>query len=96
MLKEITEDAKKFGDDRRTLLETVAPVSVAEVAVPDEPVTVIVSRNGWVRTRQGHGIVPDTIAYKAGDFGWIVAESRTVWPLVLIDGNGRAWWADLL
>jgi topoisomerase-4 subunit A len=91
VLKEIAEDAKKFGDDRRTLLETVAPISVAEVAVPDEPVTVIVSRNGWVRTRQGHGIVPDTISYKAGDFGWVVAESRTVWPLVLIDTNGRAY-----
>ena len=91
VLKEIAEDAKKFGDDRRTLLETVAPISVAEVAVPDEPVTVIVSRNGWVRTRQGHGIVPDTISYKAGDFGWVVAESRTIWPLVLIDTNGRAY-----
>ncbi|RTL57764.1 MAG: DNA topoisomerase IV subunit A [Rhodocyclaceae bacterium] len=91
VLKEIADDAKKFGDDRRTLLETVAPISVAEVAVPDEPVTVIVSKNGWVRARQGHGIVPDTISYKAGDFGWVVAESRTIWPLVLIDTNGRAY-----
>lgn len=91
VLKEIAEDAKKYGDDRRTLLEAVAPVSVAEVAVPDEPVTVIVSKNGWVRVRQGHNIVPDTISYKAGDFGWLVAESRTVWPLVLIDTNGRAY-----
>jgi len=91
VLKEIAEDAKKYGDDRRTLLEAVAPVSVAEVAVPDEPVTVIVSKNGWVRVRQGHNIVPDTISYKAGDFGWLVAESRTVWPLVLLDTNGRAY-----
>jgi topoisomerase-4 subunit A len=61
------------------------------VATPDDPVTVILSKNGWVRTRQGHGIDPNSIAYKTGDFPWLVAESRTVWPLVLIDSNGRAY-----
>ena len=91
VVREITDDAKKFGDDRRTLIEAVAPVSSAEVAIPDEPVTVIVSKNGWVRVRQGHGIDPNSITYKTGDFPWFVADSRTVWPLVVIDGNGRAY-----
>jgi topoisomerase-4 subunit A len=27
ILKEITEDAKRFGDDRRTLIEAVTPIS---------------------------------------------------------------------
>ncbi|MCX8087416.1 MAG: DNA topoisomerase IV subunit A [Rhodocyclaceae bacterium] len=91
VVKEISEDAKRFGDARRTLIEAVAPVSPAEVAIPDEPVTVILSKNGWVRTRQGHGIDPASIAYKTGDFPFLVAESRTIWPLVLIDTNGRAY-----
>ncbi len=91
VVREITEDAKKYGDDRRTLIETVAPVTAAEVAIPDEPVTVILSKNGWVRTRQGHGIDPASIAYKTGDFPYLVQESRTVWPLVVIDTNGRTY-----
>jgi len=91
VVREITEDAKKYGDERRTLIEAVAPVSVAEVAIPDEPVTVILSQNGWVRTRQGHGIDPGTISYKAGDYPMLVVESRTVWPLVIIDTLGRAY-----
>jgi topoisomerase-4 subunit A len=91
ILKEIGEDAKKFGDDRRTLLKSVAPIAIAEVAIPDEPVTVIVSKNGWARSRQGHGIDPNVITYKAGDFPFFVAESRTVHPLVLIDTKGRAY-----
>jgi topoisomerase IV subunit A len=91
VVREITEDAKKYGDERRTLIEAVTPVTSAEVAIPDEPVTVILSKNGWVRTRQGHGIDPASIAYKTGDFPYLVAESRTVWPLVLIDSNGRAY-----
>ena len=91
ILKEIGDDAKQYGDARRTLLETVAPVTIAEVAIPDEPVTVIVSKNGWVRSRQGHGIDPNSISYKSGDFPFFVAESRTVLPLVLLDSKGRAY-----
>ena len=91
VVREITEDAKKFGDDRRTLIEAVAPTAAAEVAIPDEPVTVIVSKNGWVRSRQGHGIDPGGIGYKTGDFPWLVIEARTVWPLLMIDTAGRAY-----
>lgn len=91
ILKEIADDTKKFGDPRRTLIEAVAPVASAEIAVPDEPVTVILSRNGWVRTRQGHGIDPATITYKAGDFPLLVEEARTTWPLVVVDTKGRAY-----
>jgi topoisomerase-4 subunit A len=89
--KEIAEDAKRFGDERRTLMEAVTPISQGEIAVPDEPVTVIISKNGWVRSRQGHGIDPAGITYKTGDFPWMVAETRTVWPLIVIDSNGRSY-----
>ena len=91
ILKEIADDAKQFGDPRRTLIEAVAPTASAAVAIPDEPVTVILSMNGWARTRQGHGIDPATITYKNGDSPFLVAESRTIWPLVLLDSNGRAY-----
>jgi topoisomerase IV subunit A len=91
ILKEIQDDAKKYGDDRRTLVEAVAAVAPAEISVPDEPVTVIVSKNGWVRSRQGHAIDPAGITYKAGDFGFAVIETRTTWPLIVVDSNGRAY-----
>ena len=91
ILKEISEDTKKFGDKRRTLIEAVASIAPAEIAVPDEPVTVVLSKNGWVRARQGHGLDPATLTYKTGDFPMLVMESRTVWPLVLVDTRGRAY-----
>jgi topoisomerase-4 subunit A len=91
IVKEIEADAKKYGDARRTLVETVEPVRPAEVAVADEPVTVIVSANGWVRARQGHGIDRATITYKQGDQEGAIIESRTTWPLVLLDNKGRAY-----
>ena len=91
LIKEIRDDAKKHGDARRTLIETVTPVAPAEISVPDEPVTVILSGNGWVRSRQGHGIDPASINYKTGDQGFALIETRTVWPLVVIDTKGRAY-----
>ncbi len=91
MQKEIADDAKRYGDPRRTLIEAVAPSVASEIAVPDEAVTVILSKSGWVRSRLGHGIDPASIAYKTGDQPFLVAESRTIWPLVLIDDRGRAY-----
>ncbi|MDO8789757.1 MAG: DNA topoisomerase IV subunit A [Sulfuritalea sp.] len=89
--KEIADDSKRFGDERRTLMEAVTPITQGEIAAPDEPVTVIVSKNGWVRSRQGYGLDPASITYKTGDFPWMVAETRTVWPLIVIDSNGRSY-----
>ncbi|WP_230969136.1 DNA topoisomerase IV subunit A [Nitrogeniibacter aestuarii] len=91
ILKEINEDAKKYGDDRRTLIESVEPVAAAEIKVADEPITVIISKNGWVRTRQGHGIDPESVNYKAGDSGFMLIETRTVWPLIVVDTKGRGY-----
>ncbi|MDP1653730.1 MAG: DNA topoisomerase IV subunit A [Rhodocyclaceae bacterium] len=91
LLKEIEQDAKQYGDERRTLIEAVAPVAPAEIQVQDEPVTVILSKNGWVRRRDGHELDRTAITYKAGDYPFLVAETRTTWPLVVVDSNGRAY-----
>lgn len=95
IVKEIEADAKKHGDARRTLIEAVAATpsgrSELKVNVPDEPVTVILSKAGWLRSRQGHGIAVDSIAYKTGDAAFAIFETRTTWPLLLLDSNGRAY-----
>ena len=93
VVAEIRADAKKYGDDRRTLIETATAVtaSVAEAAIADEPVTVIVSKNGWMRARNGHGLDLSALQYKAGDSALAVIETRTVWPLILLDSLGRTY-----
>ena len=52
LVKEIEADAKSFEDARRTLIQAEKR-AVVEVRVVDEPVTVIVSQKGWVRTQKG-------------------------------------------
>ncbi len=90
IVAEIEADAARFGDARRTLIEAVAPAAVSR-SVADEPITVTVSRNGWIRSRQGHGLDAAQFAWKAGDAPLAVLETRTVSGVVVLDTLGRAY-----
>jgi topoisomerase-4 subunit A len=90
VIGEIEADAKAFGDKRRTVIEESEKAAV-ETPVVDEPVTVIFSKNGWVRARQGHGVDAATLSFKEGDALHALIPCRTVDPVVFIDSNGRAY-----
>jgi len=90
VVAEIEADAARYGDARRTRIEAVAPVTVSR-SVPDEPITVTLSRNGWIRSRQGHGLDATQFAWKAGDAPLAILETRTVNGVVVLDTLGRAY-----
>lgn len=90
IVSEIEGDAKRFGDKRRTLIEAVAPVVLSQT-VPDEPLTVTLSRHGWIRSRQGHGLDATQFAWKTGDGPLAILETRTVHPVIVLDTLGRAY-----
>jgi len=93
--REIKQDAEKYGDDRRTLIEPVERSQASQKAfVVDEPVTILLSKNGWIRARQGHNVERDAITWKAGDSELAVIETRTVRPIVILDSNGRCYAFD--
>ncbi|MDG1445189.1 MAG: DNA topoisomerase IV subunit A, partial [Methylophilaceae bacterium] len=93
--REIKQDSEKYGDDRRTLIEPVERTQASQKSfVVDEPVTILLSKNGWIRARQGHSVDRDTIAWKAGDSELVVIETRTVRPIVILDSNGRCYTFD--
>jgi topoisomerase-4 subunit A len=77
------------------LIEPVERVQGGQKAfVVDEPVTIMLSKNGWIRSRQGHGIDRESITWKAGDSEFAVLETRTTLPVVLIDSSGRCYSFD--
>lgn len=90
MIREIEADAKTYGDDRRTLIEA-AERAVLETKVVDEPVTVIVSRKGWLRSRQGHGHDATQFSFKTGDDLRDSLECRSTTDLVAIGTDGRVY-----
>ena len=90
IIKEVEQDAKTFGDARRTLIE-VAQKAVVETKVIDEPVTVVISANGWVRARTGHGHDATQFSFKAGDDLYATFECRTVDTLLAFGSTGRVY-----
>ena len=87
---EIEVDAKAFGDKRRTVIEE-SEKAVLETPVIDEPTTVIFSKNGWVRARQGWEVEPSALSFKEGDCLQTLIKCRTVDPVVFLDSMGRAY-----
>ncbi|GBG14281.1 topoisomerase IV subunit A [Novimethylophilus kurashikiensis] len=91
---EIDEDAKKYGDDRRTIIEAAAKVTLSDaksVSVADDPVTLVVSKHGWLRARAGHKVDTSTLTWKVGDAPLAIIDTRTSQTVVFFDTTGRAY-----
>ena len=90
---EIRADAEKYGDERRTkIIEREAAQAIDETSlIPNEPVTVVLSTGGWVRSAKGHDIEPGALSYKSGDAFQALARGRSLQPAVFIDSTGRTY-----
>ncbi len=90
IINEIEADRKKYGDARRTLIEE-AEKATAEQKIVDEPVTVIISQNGWVRQRTGHGLNLSAVTFKSGDNLLSGFECRSTDFLLAFSSTGRIY-----
>ena len=91
--RELRADAKRHGDHRRTAIvrrDEAQAISEAQLA-PVEPVTVILSANGWVRAAKGHDIDPGEAAYRPGDRYLDAARGRTNQQAAFLDDTGRTY-----
>lgn len=88
--KEIRQDIDTYGDERRTLIEEAKGASIAKQVI-DEPVTVIVSEKGFLRSRQGHGFDARAMNFKLGDRYRCSMECRSVDNLYILSNTGRIY-----
>ncbi|HEY7963385.1 MAG TPA: DNA topoisomerase IV subunit A [Steroidobacteraceae bacterium] len=90
---EIRADADKYGDERRTrIIEREAAQAIDEASlIPNEPVTVVLSTGGWVRSAKGHEVDAGALTYKGGDGFQALARGRSLHPAVFIDSTGRTY-----
>ena len=97
MIDELTSDMKAHGDTRKSpVVERAEAMAVkASELVPSEPVTVIISRAGWIRMAKGHEIDPAGLAYRTGDAYATHAQGKTNERLILIDNTGRSFGMDV-
>ena len=94
--EELLSDAEEYGDARRTrLVEREAAQAISETELlTSEPVTVVLSRLGWVRAAKGHDIDARALTYKSGDEFQSAAKGRNLQQAVFIDSTGRAYSLD--
>src|SRR5436190_15112082 len=93
VVSELQEDAKKYGDERRTLIKTAERAQL-EVSVLEEPVTVILSQKGWIRARSGHGADLSTLTFKDGDALLQTLECKTTDPVIVLAASGKTFTVD--
>jgi topoisomerase-4 subunit A len=91
--KELEADQEKFGDERRSPIvsrKEAQAMSETEI-LPTEPVTVVLSRKGWIRAAKGHDVDPTSLGYKAGDEFLASVLGRSNQASIFIDSTGRAY-----
>jgi topoisomerase-4 subunit A len=96
---QIRELKKKFASDspfgkRRTTFE-IAPVTsdidLTEAMIEREPITVVVSRKGWIRALKGHQLDTSSLAFKGDDELLTAFHAETTSKVLLVASNGRVF-----
>lgn len=88
--KELQADADAFGDDRRSPLHEreEAKAMNEHDMLPSEPVTIVLSQSGWVRSAKGHDIDAPGLSYKSGDSFKAAVKGKSNQPVAFIDSTG--------
>jgi topoisomerase-4 subunit A len=85
----------KFGDDRRTRIEEVAPAREIDwsAMIEKEPITVILSQRGWIRAMKGHVALDEVpeLKWREGDGPFIHFHAQTTDRIALFASNGRVY-----
>ena len=96
--KDLADLRKRYGPDtalgrRRTLIEEAAPAREIplEAMIEREPITVILSKRGWIRAMKGHVELtnPEALKFKEGDSLAFLFHAQTTDKLLLAASDGR-------
>lgn len=90
---ELTADAKRFGDARRSpLVQRDAAQALDETElVASEPMTVVLSEKGWIRAAKGHEVEAASLSYREGDGLLAAVRTRSTQQVAFLDSEGRSY-----
>ena len=93
IISELKEDAKRFGDDRRSpLVQRAEAQAINEQdMLPADPVTVVLSEAGWIRAAKGHEIDTANLNFRAGDQYLSDAQGKSNQRVYVLDETGRSY-----
>ena len=93
LVGEMKDIKKHFGDARRTSIDQAAPAEVVslEAMVEKEPITALLSQEGWIRAMKGHLAEDDTPKYKEGDEEAFRLLCQTTDTLTVLTDMGKSY-----
>ena len=93
IINELKEDAKKFGDDRRSPIVKRADAQAIneQDMLPADPVTVVLSEAGWIRSAKGHEVDAENLSFRAGDQYLSHAQGKSNQRVYVLDDSGRSY-----
>ncbi|MGI1795550.1 DNA topoisomerase IV subunit A [Acinetobacter variabilis] len=93
IINELKEDAKKFGDDRRSpIVQRAEAAAIDETEMlPADPVTVVLSEAGWIRCAKGHEVDAENLNFRAGDQYLSHAQGKSNQRVYVLDDSGRSY-----
>ena len=93
IITELKDDAKKFGDDRRSpIVQRAEAAAISEQdLMPADPVTVILSEAGWIRCAKGHEVDAENANFRAGDQYLSHATGKSNQRTYVLDETGRSY-----
>ncbi|WP_180183299.1 DNA topoisomerase IV subunit A [Acinetobacter sp. YH01020] len=93
IINELKEDAKKFGDDRRSPIVKRAEAHAIneQDMLPADPVTVVLSEAGWIRSAKGHEVDAENLNFRAGDQYLSHAQGKSNQRVYVLDDAGRSY-----
>lgn len=93
IITELKDDAKKFGDDRRSpIVQRAEATAINEQdMLPADPVTVVLSEAGWIRCAKGHDVDAENLNFRAGDQYLSHAQGKSNQRAYVLDDTGRSY-----
>jgi topoisomerase-4 subunit A len=93
IITELKDDAKKFGDDRRSpIVQRAEAAAISEQdLMPADPVTVVLSEAGWIRCAKGHDVDAENLNFRAGDQYLSHATGKSNQRAYVLDETGRSY-----
>ena len=93
IISELKDDAKKFGDDRRSpIVQRAEAHAIKEQdLMPADPVTVVLSEAGWIRSAKGHDVDAENLNFRAGDQYLSHAQGKSNQKVYVLDETGRSY-----
>ncbi|MDH1698456.1 DNA topoisomerase IV subunit A [Acinetobacter johnsonii] len=93
IINELKDDAKKYGDDRRSpIVHRAEATAMSEQDfMPADPVTVVLSEAGWIRSAKGHEVDAENLNFRAGDQYLSHAQGKSNQRVYVLDESGRSY-----